>query len=103
MPKGAALSETSSGENISHFAAIRVRVNGTGDLLMTIYSLDDVKSKELVPFVMQTLNRRIPTRIINFVEQRASISLRTEEIDDYFRINRIVVFTKEIFSSFPGS
>jgi hypothetical protein len=103
MPKGAALSETSSGENISHFAAIRVRVNGTGDLLMTIYSLDDVKSKELVPFTMQTLNRRIPTRIINFVEQRASVTLRTEEIDDYFRINRIVIFTKEIFSSFPGS
>ena len=103
MPKGAALSEMSSGENISHFAAIRVRVNGTGDLLMTIFSLDDVKSKTLVPFEMQTLNRRIPTRIINFMEQRASVKLMTEDIDDYFRINRIIIFTKEVFSSHPGS
>lgn len=103
MPKGAALSELSSGESISHFAAIRVRVNGTGNLKMSVYSLDDIKSKTLVPFVMTPLTRIIPTRLVNFMEQRAAFELMTTEIDEYFRINRIIIFSKETFTSYPGS
>jgi hypothetical protein len=103
MPKGAALSEKSSGENISHFAAIRIRLNGTGNLLMKVYSLDDVKSKTLVPFTMSAANRIIPTRLVNFVEQRASFELKTSAIGEKFRINRIVVFMKEMYTSYPGS
>jgi hypothetical protein len=103
MPAGAALSEGTSGENISHFAAIRIRVNGTGSLKMAVYSLDDVRSKTLVPFTMATLARIIPTRIVNFMEQRASFELKTTEIDEFIKINRIIIFTKEIFTSYPGS
>jgi hypothetical protein len=103
MAKGAALSEGSSGENISHFAAIRVRVNGTGNLKMKVLSLDDIRSKELVPFVMATTNRIIPTRLVNFSEQRALFEISTTEMDEYFRINRIVIFAKEMYTSFPGS
>jgi len=103
MPVGAALSESSSGESISHFAAIRVRVNGTGNLKMQVFSLDDVRTKQLVPFVMQVQARIIPTRIVNFMEQRASFQLQTTELGERFRINRIVIFTKAIFTSYPGS
>jgi hypothetical protein len=103
MPIGAALSEGSSGENISHFAAMRVRVVGTGNLLLAAYSLDDVRSKTLVPLVMQTTNRIIPTRLVNFMEQRASFEMKTTNQDDYMRVNRIVIFAKEVFSSHPGS
>lgn len=102
-PVGAAFSEPSSGEQISHFAAIRVRVNGIGNLKMSVYSLDDVRSKTLVPLVMQTKTRIIPTRLVNFMEQRAAFELTTTEIDEVFRINRIVIFTKEVFTSYPGS
>jgi len=103
MPKGAALSEVSSGENISHFAAIRVRVTGSGNLKMAVSSLDDLKTKTLVPFSMIAANRIIQTRLVNFMEQRASFELKTTEIDEHFRINRIVVFMKETFTSYPGS
>jgi len=103
MPVGSALSELSSGESISHFAAIRIRVTGLGALRMKVYSLDDVKSKTLVSLIMQSQNRIIPTRLVNFMEQRASFELRTTEIDERFRINRIVIFTKEVFTSYPGS
>jgi hypothetical protein len=72
MPKGAVLSEQSSGESISHYAAIRMRVNGTGNLKMQVYSLDDVRSKTLVPLVMQATNR-------------------------------IIIFTRTTFTSYPGS
>jgi hypothetical protein len=103
MAKGAALSEISSGENISHFAAIRVRVNGVGNLKMSVYSLDDVKTKTLVPLSMILKNRIIPTRLVNFVEQRASFELKTTDIGERFRINRIIIFMKEIYTSYPGS
>lgn len=103
MGKGAAISEQSSGENISHFAAIRIRLNGTGSLKMSVHSLDDIRSKTLVPMTMQTTTRIIPTRLVNFMEQRAAFTLTTTEIDETFRINRIVIFQKEVFTSYPGS
>jgi len=105
MPKGAALSEVSSGESISHFASIRIRVTGSSgaQLRMTVYSLDDVKSKDLVPFTLAPQARIIPTRIVNFMEQRASFEIRTTGMNEKFRINRIVIFSKEVFSSYPGS
>lgn len=103
MPKGAAISEGSSGESISHFAAIRIRLVGIGALKMTIYSLDNIKSKVLTPLVMGERNRIIPTRLVNFVEQRASFELKTTEFTEKFKINRIVVFTKELYTSYPGS
>ena len=103
MAIGAALSEQSSGENISHFAAIRIRLNGAGNLKMQVFSLDDVRSKTLVPLTMQLSARIIPTRLVNFKEQRAAFELKTTEIDEKFRINRIVIFMKESDTSYPGS
>lgn len=103
MAKGAATSEGSSGESVSHFAAIRIRVTGTGSLLMKVYSLDDVKSKTLVPLTMSATARIIPTRLVNFMEQRASFEFKTTAMDEEFRINRIVIFTKEVYTSYPGN
>lgn len=103
MGKGAALSEGSLGDNIQHHAAIRIRVNGGGNLQLAVYSLDDVRSKTMVPMVMSNLARIIPTRIVNFVEQRASYELKTTEIDEFMKINRITVYMKEIFTSYPGN
>jgi|SRR6187402_718337 len=103
MGKGAALTEGSQGDNISHFAAIRVRVTGVGQLQMKVLSLDDVKSKTLVPFTLQQTSRIIPTRIVNFMEQRASFEFTAPEIDTYFRINRITIYIKEVYTSYPGN
>jgi len=70
---------------------------------MAVYSLDDVRSKVLVPFTMLPANRIIPTRLVNFMEQRASFELKTTGMDEEFKINRIVIYSKEVFSSYPGS
>lgn len=103
MPVGAALTEQSSGESTSHFASIRIRVDGTGDLQLAVFSLGDLNSKLLVPLTMAPKNRFSPTRIVNFVEQRASFELKTINMNEKFRINRIVIFTKELYKSYPGS
>ena len=103
MPVGAVASEQSSGESTTHFSSIRIRVTGTGDLKLAVYSLDDLHTKVLVPLTMSNKARYSPTRIVNFVEQRASFELRTTVKGEKFRINRIVVFTKELYKSYPGS
>ena len=102
MPKGATLSERSSGENISHFTAVRVRVTGTGNLKLKIYSLDDIRNQELVALPLSSATDIIPTRLCNFTTQRASFEMKTTEMDETYRINRIVIFTKEIATSYPG-
>lgn len=102
MPRGAALSQGSSGESISHFTAIRIRVNGTGNLQLRILSLDEIKIQTLVSLPMATLTNIIPTRLCNFVEQRAQFEGKTTEIDEVFKINRIIVFQKELYTSYPG-
>lgn len=103
MPQGAAITEGSSGEMVSHYAAVRVRVNGTGALQMKVSSLDDIRTKNLVAFAMTPTARYSPTRLVNFMEQRASFEFKTTEMDEKFRINRIIVFSKAIFTSYPGS
>jgi hypothetical protein len=102
MPRGATLSEGSSGENISHFTGVRVRVNGTGNLKMKVYSLDDIRSQDMASLPMSTLTDIIPTRLCNFTTQRASFEFKTTEIDEFFKINRIIIYSKEIATSYPG-
>ena len=103
MARGSTASEGSGGENISHFSTIRVRATGQGYLKMVVFSLDQVKKKDLVPFELKALNRIQPNRIVNFVEQRASFELYTTEANEYVRINRIIVYMKEIYTSHPGA
>lgn len=103
MPVGAVTSEQSSGESTTHFSSIRIRLTGVGDLRLAVYSLDELTSKVLVPLVMADKARYAPTRLVNFVEQRASFELKTIDKNEKFRINRIVIFTKELYKSYPGS
>jgi hypothetical protein len=103
VARGAISSEGSSGENIQHFSTIRIRASGVGNLLMAVNALDFTREKALAPLFLHRSNRIQPNRIVNFVEQRASFSFRTLEIDEYIRINRIVVYMKEIYTSHPGA
>jgi hypothetical protein len=103
MPKGAAISAGSSGEIISHFGAIRMRITGTGNLQMRLISLDSIRSTTLVPFSMDATTNKVPTRLCNFVDFRAQLEGKTTEIGESFRINRIVFFIKELYSEEPNA
>ena len=103
MAKGAALSEGSTGENIQHFAAIRVRVIGRGNLQIMVNSVDQVRYKALVPIAILAKGRPSQTRLVNFVEQRASFEIKTIESDNYINVSRITVYVKESATSYPGN
>lgn len=92
----------SKGENISHFTAVRIRVVGSGKLRMRMISDDEVVEQTLVPFTMAERTNIQPTRLCNFMQQRAQLEIKTTAKDEIFRINRIIIFAKETFSSYPG-
>jgi hypothetical protein len=103
MPVGAALSGGSSGEVISHFSAVRVRVNGTGSLRLALFSYDDVVSTTLVPLTMAASTNIVPTRLTNFQQHRASLEMKTTGIDETMRVNRIIIFAKPVFTEWPST
>jgi hypothetical protein len=102
MPKGTARPGGSVGEVVNHFNAIRMRVVGHGNLKMTMYSLQDIRYQQLSDLPMSLATNIQPTRLSNFIEQRASLRIGTQSINDYFRINRIIIYTKTIASEYPA-
>lgn len=92
----------SHAEEILHFAGIRIRVTGSGNLDLQFQSLDGVDRQTLSPLVMSTVTAREPTRLANFISQRGALVISTNVINEIFRINRVIVFAKPIWSQFPG-
>ena len=102
MPLGTARTHGSSGENINHFTGVRLRVVGSGNLDIELISQDGVNTQTLTAFVLAATNRISPFRLANFVEQRAQLRISTNVVDETFRINRIVIYAKPIFTMEPA-
>lgn len=101
MPaSSAALS--SSQDNIVHYTAVRMRILGSGSLLMTMFSQDDIFSSVLVPFTMTAATNIRPNRLMNFQHQRACLEGKTTGINEWFKINKIVIYAKEVFVEYPS-
>ncbi len=89
-------------ENIQHFAGVRFRLNGTGNLRPEFHNLDDNPISVLVPIAMQMSPGREPTRLANVVAQRARLKIGTTALNEVFLIDRIVIYAKEQWTSYPG-
>lgn len=89
------------GEFITHFTAVRLRVEGTGNLKLKLMSLSDIYEQDLVPYAMTTTNRQ-PTQLSNFNQERALLKIETTEINEYFEISKIMVFCKPVATGYPG-
>lgn len=93
----------SAGEGlINHYGLIRMRLRGSGNLLLRLLSLDEVRESVLVPLIMAASTDIEPTRLSNFNQQRAQLEIKTTVIDETFEISRIVIFSKPVATSYPG-
>lgn len=102
MPQGTSRPHGSSGEGISHFNLIRMRVIGTGNLKLSMHSLQNVKVTQISPLAMSLVTDIEPTKKTNFKKQRAALRGETTEFQEYFRINRIIIGSKLLWTSYPG-
>lgn len=101
MPFGASRPSGSGGENVNHFTSVRLRLQGTGNLQMALWSMDDIRSTTLLPLPMALLTRIEPNRLTNFIEQRALLEGKTTVINEFVRINRIIIFAKTYGTEYP--
>lgn len=97
-----ASSSSSSEEVINHYGAIRLRMTGTGNLKPTLYSFDKVKVLPLVAMPMVLKTNIEPTRLSNFTEQKARLELRITELNETFKVSKIIVFAKPVAKSYPS-
>ena len=97
-----AVSARSKGENISHFTGVRLRVIGSGQLQLSMVSMSEINTQVMLPLTMSTATNREPLRLCNFNEQRAALIGKTTDFRDRFRINRIIIFSKEVATEYPG-
>jgi len=91
-----------SQDNINHYTSVRMRIIGSGQLDMTMFSQDDIYSSVLFPFTMQATTNVRPTRLMNFQHQRASLKCSTDVAGEWFQINKIVIYAKEVFTDYPN-
>jgi len=89
------------GSVINHFGSVTLRVNGTGSLRMSLIGLDDVRTKTINPLTMSLTPGKEPTKLTNFKSQRARLRFETTAIDEYLKINKIILWIKPVASSFP--
>lgn len=92
----------SSVDNILHFNGIRLRVTGSGNLKLTMHSLDDTVTLDLQNLTMASSTNILPTKLTNFRQQRALLEIKTTEIDESFKITKLIVFVVPVASEYPG-
>lgn len=97
-----AYTAVSEGENIMHFTAIRLRVTGTGNLLPTLFSLDDIITQTLIAIPITPTSSKHLTRLCNMQTDKIAIELKTTVINEVFHVNRIILFAKEVFAEYPS-
>ena len=90
-----------SEEVINHYGAVRLRVNGSASLQMTLFSLDEVISDILAPVTLQAATDVEPNRLANLTTQRAKLFLTTTNINETFKISKIIIFIKPVAKSWP--
>jgi len=90
-----------NGESI-HFHAVRLRVNGGGNLDLTLRSLDSIRNSNLNSVVMTSKTNIEPTKLANFIEQRAQLEFGTDAIDEVFTISKIIIYIRPIATGLPG-
>lgn len=95
-------SVSTQGEAINHFNGVRLRVIGSGDLQVTAWALQEVSSEVLVPYAMQTTTKIQPTLLMNVREHRVSLEIKVTEINEWFDIGRIILFSKPLYTSVVG-
>lgn len=88
-------------ENIIHCAGIRLRVNGAGVLRPRLIGLDDVIQADLSTYTMSATPGREPIILANFKNQRFRLKLGTTAIDETMKIQRIIVFVKDLYTGYP--
>lgn len=84
-----------------HVVAVRTRAVGAGNLKLSLTDLDDIQTQNLVNVPLQLTTRFEPIRLANFQSQRIRLVGKVTEINEHFKIQRIIIFAKPVAIEYP--
>ena len=88
-------------EDLLHFGSVKLRITGSANLDMQLIGLDDTITQDLFPLPITTTSGREPVRLSNMIGQRARLKLSTDAIDEWINVNRIIIYVKPTYTSYP--
>lgn len=95
------MAKVSGGEYEHHVVGVRLRCTGSGTLKLSLSDLDDVQTQSLADLTLSATTRFEPTRLANFQSQRIRLTGKVIEKDEYFEIQRIIIFAKPVAVEYP--
>jgi len=96
------MAKNKGGEYEHHVVGVRMRVIGSGSLKLSLSDLDNVQTETLVPITMAATTRIEPFRLANFQSQRIRLIGSVTTINEYFKIQRILLFAKPVAQEYPA-
>ena len=88
-------------QNFIHLGGVRYRVVGAGTLKTIARTMDSIRSEQLANITLVIVTNKEQTILSNLSARRLMIDLYTENIDELFEFNRIILFIKPIFTQKP--
>lgn len=79
-----------------------MRVTGVGNMDLALADLDDIQVQTLVSIPMSATTRFEPLRLANLQSQRIRLVGSVSEIDEWFQIQRILIFAKPVAQEYPA-
>lgn len=87
---------------INHFGWIKMRVTGSGTLNLTLYG-EDFTNPTVAPAITMAASPGLePDSLINFINEKMAVKFGVTSIDEYYRVNRLEVWAKELWISRAG-
>lgn len=87
--------------DISHYAGTRIGMTGQGTIKQIFQSADYINTLQFGNVILRTSNNRSPFSLANFTDQHAALRVYMDQLDDYMRVDKIVIFAKPVFTGYP--
>lgn len=88
---------------INHCVAVRSRITGNGVLKTKLLGLDaNYENTYSLPNLQLAPGpQRLYNLLANFTNQKYQVEFTTEDIDEYWQLDKIIVYNKAVATGFP--
>lgn len=89
--------------SINHLGLVRGRFQGSGSLLITVFSLNQVAFYECASKTLIEATDKYVESLANFKKQKIQVEFAVDVIDEWFEFGEIIPFLQPVEMSYPLS
>lgn len=86
---------------INHLGLVRGRFQGSGSLIVTVFSYNQAAFKQCADITLEASPDKFVETLANFKKQKMQIEFATDLIDEWMNFDNIVPFIKPVESGYP--